>query len=465
MGGGSPAPAPPPPPPDYSSQFAGLRSGQDTIRSDIRAAENTFQDESRDLSREITTGFAGQDDRFDDIDSSLSGISGDIDTGFSTVGNQLTDLGTGIDNSLKAYGDQMTTGFTGVNEAMTTGFGTLGNQVDTRFTELGTGLDTAFNQQNEAMSTGFTGLSDQIYAGDTAILEGQQEGFAGVNENVTNVGANLGNQLTETSENVLAGQANIADLVAQYGGNLDTYYAALAQGQTEAAARQAAMQTGLDQFRSDYDKGTSLAQQQRGRIQDAVMGGNTAIQEQLSATADASAQGISNVAQDVANVNRTVDQNAQTATKDFANVAKMIATGFDDGSQQTAAMKNEFTDRLDTVRTVLATQGDELDAGLRQNYSTLVNSFDQQGALIANSVDANGNQISRAIDAQGNLLLASFNTQGQRIDQASLDINSMMAQMDQFGYVPGSNQQMSMLGGARPAAVYSGLASPYASTR
>jgi len=49
MGGSSPAPAPPPPPPDYSSQFAGLRSGQDTIRTDIRGVQDGFKDEARDL--------------------------------------------------------------------------------------------------------------------------------------------------------------------------------------------------------------------------------------------------------------------------------------------------------------------------------------------------------------------------------------------------------------------------------
>lgn len=464
MGGGSPAPAPPPPAPDYSSQFAGLASGQETIRSDIRSAEDTFQDEARDLSREITTGFDGMDDSFDTVNTGIRGVQDTVDDGFANVGTQIGDLGTGIDNTMKAYGDQMDTGFSSVNENMSTGFGNLTGQVDTRFNELNTGLDTAFNNQNDLLNTGFTGLSDQVYAGDQAILEGQNEGFNSVNENVTNVGDNLGNQLTETSDNVLSGQANIADLVKQYGGNLDNYYAALAQGQSESAARQAALQTGLDQFQADYDKQSTLANHQRGRIQDAVIGGTSQLQDSIAQTSSANQQGISNVAADVANVQASTEANAAQTTKDFADVARKITVGFDDGTQQSQNMRNEFIHRLDTARDILQDDTMNIDANVRQNFQTLVNSFDETGRLITNSTNQNGVQVARAIDQQGNLLLAAFNQAGQRVEDASVNINELMSQMDKFGYVAGSNALMGQTTGGN-AQVYSGLASPYSSTR
>lgn len=464
MGGGSPAPAPPPPAPDYSSQFAGLRSGQDTIRSDIRATEDTFQNEARDLSREITGGFGEMDDRFDDVDTGIRGVQDTVDDGFAGVGTQISGLGTDINNTMKTYGDQMNTGFTGVNENMNTGFGNLSNQVDTRFTELGTGVGNAFDAQNNLLNTGFTGLGDMVTTGNQAILSGQQEGFNSVNDNVTNMGTNLGNQLTETSDNVLTGQANIADLVKQYGGNLDTYYAALAQGQSESAARQAAMQTGLDQFRNDYDKSSTIAQQQRGRIQDAVIGGTSQLQDTIAAGADATTQGISNVRADVSGVQSDVQANAAQTTKDFADVARKITVGFDDGTQQSQMMRNEFIDRLDTARSILSDQSMNIDANVRQNFETLVNSFDETGRLITNSTNNNGVQVARAIDQQGNLLLAAFNQAGQRVEDASLNINELMSQMDKFGYVAGSNAMMGQTTGGN-AQVYSGLASPYSSTR
>jgi hypothetical protein len=106
-----------------------------------------------------------------------------------------------------------------------------------------------------------------------------------------------------------------------------------------------------------------------------------------------------------------------------------------------------------------------IDAGLRQTYSTLVSSFDDQGSLIQNSVTQNGDRVSRAIDQNGNLLIAAFDTTGNRIDQQALNINQLMYSMEQFGYQPGSNQAMGNMTGGQAASVYSGFASPFAQTR
>ena len=105
-----------------------------------------------------------------------------------------------------------------------------------------------------------------------------------------------------------------------------------------------------------------------------------------------------------------------------------------------------------------------IDANVRSNFKTLVDSFDETGRLITNSTTTNGTQVARAIDQQGNLLLAAFNQAGQRVDDATVNINEMMAQMDKFGYVAGSNAMMGQTTGGN-AQVYSGLASPYSSTR
>jgi len=127
-------------------------------------------------------------------------------------------------------------------------------------------------------------------------------------------------------------------------------------------------------------------------------------------------------------------------------------------------MRNEFIDRLETARQVLQDDNLNIDANVRQNFKTLVDSFDQTGRLITNSTTQNGTQVARAIDQQGNLLLAAFNQAGQRVQDASININEMMQQMDKFGYVAGSNAMMGQTTGGA-AQVYSGLASPYSSTR
>jgi hypothetical protein len=467
--GGSPAPPPAPTPPDYSAQFSNLQSGQSTIRQDISGLNTGFKDESRDIQDKLYKGFNEQEDRFDDIDSGLTGLGNTVDTGFSDMGTQITGLGTDVGNRLDTFDQNMNTNFTGLGNQVETGFTGLGNQVDSRFNTLNDGMNTGFATVMTDMGTGFTNLGNTVQQGDQALMQGQEEGFAGVNENVTNVGANLGNQLTETSANVLAGQLSIQDLVNQYGANQDTYFQALSQGQTESQARQAALQTGLDQFRGDYDRNTTLANQQRGRIQDAVVGGQAQIGEQIAQSSDAQSRLLGNVGQSVQQVGQTANNIESAQAKDFSRIAKQIATGFDDGSAETASARNEFIDRLNTVRTVLQDQGANIDAGIRETYSTLVSSFDDQGALIQSSANADGSRISRALDQQGNLLLAAFDRTGTRVDQQSLDINRMMSQMDQFGYRPGSNAAMGSMSpgmtATQPAAVYSGFASPFAQTR
>jgi hypothetical protein len=131
--------------------------------------------------------------------------------------------------------------------------------------------------------------------------------------------------------------------------------------------------------------------------------------------------------------------------KTFTRIAKELAVGFDDGTAESREAKADFNNRLNTIKNVLTTQGDSLDANLKKNYTDLVNSFDETGKLVAQSTDTFGNRVSRALDAQGNLLIATFNNTGNKLDQQSLSINQMMGQMERFGYRPGSNVAMGTL--------------------
>jgi hypothetical protein len=464
MGGSPPSPPPPPPSRDYSANFAALASGQGTIRQDISGVNTNIQREADNINDNVLQGFRDQEGNFREINTGINDLGNDMSSGFANVGTQISGLGTDVGNQLDAFGSNMNTGLSNLGNQVGTGFNTLGSQVDTRFGELGNNMNTGFATVMTDMGQGFTTLGNNVNQGNQALMENQNTGFANVNQNVSNVGTNLGNQMTEMGTNVLGGQDTIRNLVEQYGGNLDNYYAALAQGQSEAAARQGAMQTGLDAFRNTYDKQTTLANQQRGRIQDAVAGGVSQIQEDLGNNLSATQQGLSNVQQRVGDVNSNVQQNATNMEKDFATVAKQITVGFDDGTQTSASMRNEFVDRLNTIRGVLSDQNANIDANIRSSYSQLANSFDQTGSLIQSSVDQSGNKISRAIDGQGNLLLATFNNTGAMVDQNALNINNMMSQLDRIGYRPGTNSGMMAMTGTQPAAVYSGLASPYAQT-
>lgn len=467
MGGGSPAPPPPAPtPPDYGPYFQNLQGGQATIRQDISGLGNTFTDEAREIQRDVETGFDNQTDRFDDIDTSLTGLDTSMTGGFSDVRDDISGLGTTIDTRLTQTDQNIGQGFTDLGNQVNTGFTGLGSQVDTRFGEVATGMNTGFDTVNTNLGTGFTNLGNTINANDAMILAGQETGFGALGSNLSEVEANLTNLLNTFSTDSATRQQQIQDLLTTYGGNQDAYFQALSQGQSEQQALMGSLQTGLDDFRNTYDRDTTLANQQRGRISDAVQTGQSNIRQDIASQAQTQANLLGNVGRSVEDVGRGVADVQAGQQRDFANIAKQITTGFDDGTAQMADNKQDFQQRLDTVRQVLSDQSMNIDAGLRQTYSTLVSSFDDQGSLIQNSVTQNGDRVSRAIDQNGNLLIAAFDTTGNRIDQQALNINQLMYSMEQFGYQPGSNQAMAgMTGGTQPAAVYSGLASPFAQTR
>ena len=96
----------------------------------------------------------------------------------------------------------------------------------------------------------------------------------------------------------------------------------------------------------------------------------------------------------------------------------------------------------------------------------MTSSFDETGNLITGTVLENGNTITRAIDQQGNLFTAQFNQYGKKVSQGGLNINQLMMRLDDLGYVPGSNQNMSnATGSTLPSySQYDGLVSPFAQT-
>lgn len=468
--GGSPAPAPPAPtPPDYAPYFQNLQSGQGTIRQDITGLGSTFKDEAREIQDDLQTGFGDQEDRFDDIDSSLTGLDTSMTGGFSDVRDDISGLGTTIDTRLTATDQNINTGFTNLGNQVDTGFTGLGNQVDTRFGEVATGMQTGFDNLGTQVGTGFSDLGNIVNANDAMILAGQETGFGALGTNLAEVEANLSNLLNTFSTDSATRQQQIQDLLATYGGNQDAYFQALSQGQSEQQALMGSLQTGLDDFRASYDKDTTLANQQRGRISDAVSVGQSNIREDIANAQAASATSMANVGRSVEDVGRGVADVQAGQQRDFANIAKQITTGFDDGSQQMADNKQDFRDRLSTIQNVLADQSLNINEEVKAQYSSLLNSFDETGSLIQNSVTQNGDRVSRAIDQNGNLLIAAFDTTGNRIDQQALNINQMMYRMEQFGYRPGSNTAMGSMSpsmsATQPAAVYSGLASPFAQTR
>ena len=330
-----------------------------------------------------------------DLSTGLGDLTSSVETGLTNTNQNITDLGT-----------DMRTEFVDTRDAINTGVGDLTTQIDDRF-------DT----QNESLATNFQGTNDRL---DTV------------------------------QTNVLGGQDVLRGLVEDQSTNLNRYYGDLAEGQSLMQDSLGGIQTGLGSFRDTYDRNESLATQQRSRLSDSVSGGFNTVREDIGTTANSLGENQARMASQVTGLGTQVGEVQANSENNFARVARDIATGFSDGTIQSQNERNDFISRLTAIRGLLSDSNIKVDQTIRQQFSDLATSFDEQGRLVSRSVDQQGNQLSRAIDAQGNLLMAQFTPDGTRVAQQVLDINRMMQALDQVGY--------------RATNVSSGTASPYYTT-
>ena len=445
-------------------QYDALVENQGYIREDIAAGIDQGNLRADQIEDNLDEGFDMTEDRFDDVDDSLAGISGDMSEGFDDVLAGQEDLYGNVDERLSQSEANMTTGFADLTDTVNTGTETVIGNVDARAGEIQDTLGNRFDQVDTNLSQGVTDLTDTINANDAALLANQTEGFTAVGDQLTDAETNIGNQITDTQGNILDATTVIRDLVDKYGGDAAQYYAALSSGQEAIGERQGTLQTAFDSFRSDYDDNTTLANQQRSDLASSVIGGFNAMGETLGNQAEATSQaisnvqqgvddvgadvvssaeasemnfgdiasGINNVGQGVDDVGESVAAGRQESETNFADTALAIATGQATTTAESAAVREQFTDKLDTVRDILSSENLNIDEGIKSNYQTLVDSFDAQGNLIESSVDANGNRVTRALTEQGDLFVASFDANGVRLDQQSLDINTLLNNVTAF---------------------------------
>lgn len=433
------------------AQYNNLQSGQGTIRGDIQAVGNQAGSQIGNLGADMRGQFSELGGQVGEVGQGVSNLGNTVNTGFNNVGNQITTMGNQVGNQVSG----------------------LGTQIDLRTGALSNQMENQTRDINESVNTGFADSANRMNTGFNTVLADQRQGFSdtrdAIDTGVSNIGSQMNtrfdaqgnqiasgfsdqaNQIDTVSTNVLGGQANLRTLMEQYGGDQDRYYADLAANQANMQQGLGGIQTGLDSFRNDYGRDTTLATQQRARISDSVAGGINAVRQDIGS--GQGAMDIQNRATQSQLSNLTGEVQAQgTANEDnFGTVARNIATGFSDNTAQSQQMNNDFVSRLNTIRSLVNDSSIQIDQNTRQQYADLSESFDQQGRLISRSVDQSGNQIARALDQQGNLLLAGFNQNGQRISQQALDVNTMVRQLD-------------MLGVGTAPVTPSGLASPFATT-
>jgi hypothetical protein len=396
---------------DFETGVGNLTKGQADILGAVKTNKVDLSPVTSGISKLQTSQNSGFDTvygRFDDVDDSFTDMGGrfdSLDGRFDTTDQSLTDI----------------------NTAVTDGFGT----VDDTLVGMGEAIGTRFNTVDDNVESGFTFAEEARAAMQTLLA---------------------------------TGQADMTTLMENYGGDQTRYYTDLMAGQGELKEGQAGIQTGLSEFEDTYSKNTDMTAKKLGEVQTQVTNGFSGV---MGGQGDIAGQ-VAGVNQRVTEADRSINETrnivgSQESSVDYARIARDVATGADQASEVAAQNGEMFADKLTTIRSILGDQTNQLDDRIKNQYTRLSNSFDQNGKLISRQVNDNGTTVSRAIDQQGNLLMAAFDQNGQRMQQDSLNINSLMAAFDQqMRYQGGSNYAM---GAPSPANNRrSGLASPYTNT-
>ena len=420
------------------SQYADIQGGQNAIRSDMSTfASQKAADDAR-INGAMNTGFNTVNSNINNVGGKVSDVNNNVTTGFNNVGTRLDSLSSTVDTRLNDVGTNLSTGFAGMNTALTntsnelksglnTGFMGLSNQADQNAKLLFGTTSQGFDDTNANINKGFADNTANVDARFDAQGNAINTGFDRTNTNIN-----------DFRSSAMAGQNDIRGLVEKYGGSLDRYYADLAATGADQTARIGNLQTGVDTFRGDFQKSDQIANQQRARMADQVVGGFNTVRDSIGNAQGVAATQAANLTNQVAGVQAATEVAAPQSATDFARVAKEITVGFSDGSPQQQQAQTDFASNLKSIRALVNDGNIPVDEGTRQQYRELSNSFDGAGKLIQRSIDQQGLTTARAIDNQGRLLLARFDQGGGRVGQDALDINGMMEALSTSGLISGS---------------------------
>ena len=380
--------------------------------------------------------------RFNTLDGTLSNIRGDISgvgTNLSSGFTNLQDLMgqnmeanrqgfTGVTNNInQATGEIQTgmqTGFDGVNQNLTTGFGTMDerfNRVDNAQQTAQTAIDTGFQDTANNFSDLNTRLTDDFTAAQNTL----NTGFADVGEGLNDLDTNTQNRLDTVQGNVLTGQALLDQGITGMSDAQDIYYGDLSERQMDIQQGQDGFQSTFDDYVQRYSEDTTLANQTRADIQTGLVNATDRIRTDMGNFAQAAATGnaaISSQLSDTERANRDALGNLNTA----------VQGGFTGQAMADQQAQQNLVTRLGNLGSMVDTVGSTLDTNTRQQYSSLMSSFDDSGNLIRNSIDAQGNTIQRSMDDQGNLVLTRFDQAGTQIDQVGMNVNDMLTNAERY---------------------------------
>ena len=387
------------------------------------------------MGTQIEEGFVATGGKLDTLSGDVAGIGSKVDNAAFNINNNTNTGFTNLTNLLDSYGNTLSQGQTdaaagrktyydnmltalqnntgGLQTAIDTGFSDVGGRFDTvdqANTDIQTAVDTGFNDQATAFNNLEAGMNTQFDSQN----DGLTTAFTELGGDLNTAFGNASDQLNTVSSNVLEGQQGMNQSLDSLSANQDTYYGDLAQRAGTLQETTDGFQTNFDNFVNRYTDDTTLANQSRADI----MTGQANTAENL-------AKGQSGLASRIG----TLGEGTQAG---FEVLSGAVEGGFSDSAASAQIERQNLSNRIGNVKTLLETTGATIDETSKAQYTALANSFDQNGELITNSIDDQGNTISRSIDEQGNIIQSTFDNQGTEIGRVSMDVETMLSNAENY---------------------------------
>ena len=388
---------------------AALKTGQSGITNLIGSAASTDDDG-------LVTPATGLYGKFSDQYNYLTGLSDRMNTGFTdlsgNVNTQQSSLAAG-QAGLAAGQSGLVTSLEGLQSGQNTGFANMGTRFDT-VDQANVNMQTAVDQGFQDQAQGFTDVNANMSAGFADGATALNKGFTDAGTAIDTGFTDAATQLTNTQANVLAGQQGLDSSLNTMSDTADIYAAQSLENQANLQSGQDAFVSNFDTYVDRYSDDVALANQFRTDLEEAQTNAFKSLREDIGGFAQAAT---------------TANQGTQSAV-DQLNTA--VTGGFRDASVEDQIAKRNQTNDLNSIRDLLQTTGQNLDASTRDQYQKLTDAFDQQGNLITQGIDDQGNTLRRELDAQGAVIESRFDQSGNQIGQFRMDVGQMIGTANEF---------------------------------
>lgn len=394
---------------DVKSASAPLASGQSNISSLIGSAAST-DDEG------LVTPATGLYGQFVNQSNVLTGLGDRINTGFTdlsgNVNTQQSALAAG-QAGLAAGQSGLVTNLADLQTGQNTGFNNMGTRfdaVDTAGANLQTAVDTGFQDTTNALANTNATINTGFADATTALAAGIDD----TKSTITSATDATNTQLGQARTDLIAGQSGLSDNLNTMSANQDIYAASSLENQADLQSGQDGFVSNFDSYVDRYSDDVALANQFRTDLEEAQTNAFKGLREDVGGFAQAAT---------------TANQGTQSAVDQLSTA---VTGGFRDASVEDQISERNQANDLNSIRDLLQTTGQSLDASTRDQYQKLTDAFDQQGNLITQGIDDQGNTLRRELDAQGAVIETRFDQSGNQIGQFRMDVGQMISTANEF---------------------------------